>query len=165
MILIQSSDKQPALFRKESSMATYRLLYASIEGNTQSFINKLQAVAEEKGDTIDAKVVGDETDYEEEHQPFVAIVPTYLTGGTGTGPAVVEIFTNALADYIDFADNATLIKGVVGSGNRNFNDQYILTAKRYAKKYQVPVIGDYELRGTPYDAEKIYQSIKETLGE
>ncbi|GAP02925.1 ribonucleotide reduction protein [Fructobacillus pseudoficulneus] len=146
-------------------MATYRLLYASIEGNTTSFIKKLTAVAEENGDTVDAQVVGEETDYAAETKPFVAVVPTYLTGGTGTGLQVVEIFTNALADYIDFADNDKLIKGVVGSGNRNFNDQYILTAKRYAQKYSVPVIGDYELRGSVYDAEKIYQRIKETLGE
>ncbi|GAO99879.1 class Ib ribonucleoside-diphosphate reductase assembly flavoprotein NrdI [Fructobacillus ficulneus] len=146
-------------------MARYRLLFASIEGNTQSFIKKITAVAEENGDQIDAQVIGDESDYQTEQGPFVAVVPTYLTGGTGTGPEVVEIFTNALADYIDFEDNAKSLVGVVGSGNRNFNDQYILTAKRYAEKYQVPVLGDYELRGSVYDAEKIYRKLQETLGE
>ncbi|MBS9337046.1 class Ib ribonucleoside-diphosphate reductase assembly flavoprotein NrdI [Fructobacillus parabroussonetiae] len=146
-------------------MATYRLLYISIEGNTESFVQKLAAVAESEGDQLSLLALGDEIDPAHEKEPFVALVPTYLNGGTGTGPEVVEIFTNALADYIDFGNNARYLRGVIGSGNRNFNDQYILTAKRYAEKYHVPVIGDYELRGTSREAEKIFARIKETLGE
>ncbi|MBS9336458.1 class Ib ribonucleoside-diphosphate reductase assembly flavoprotein NrdI [Fructobacillus papyrifericola] len=146
-------------------MATYRLLYISIEGNTESFVKKLAAVAEAEGDQLSLLEVGDEVNPVHEKAPFVVLVPTYLNGGTGTGPEVVEIFTNALGDYVDFGNNARYIRGVIGSGNRNFNDQYILTAKRYAEKFQVPVIGDYELRGTPREAEKIFARIKETLGE
>lgn len=152
-------------FVERSIMAEYRILYTSIEGNTTSFINKLKEEAEKYGDQLSILEVGDEVEYAHEEQPYVALVPTYLNGGTGTGPEVVEIFTNGLGDYINFGNNTRYLRGVIGSGNRNFNDQYILTAKRYATKYHVPVIGDYELRGTQREAEKIYASIKETLGE
>ncbi|MDF7637438.1 class Ib ribonucleoside-diphosphate reductase assembly flavoprotein NrdI [Leuconostocaceae bacterium ESL0958] len=145
-------------------MTKYRLLYSTVEGNTASFVDKLTQVARAAGDELSATAIGDESDYQEERQPYVVLVPTYLTGGTGTGPEVTEIFTNALGDYIEFADNQALLRGVVGSGNRNFNDQYILTAKRYAAKYQVPLIGDYELRGSVREAEKIFLAIKAHLG-
>lgn len=96
--------------------------------------------------------------------PF-ALVPTYLTGGTGTGPEVTEIFTNALGEYIDFGNNARYLKGVVGSGNRNFNVQFNLTAIRYSEKYNVPMIAAYELRGSVFDAKIIYNKIKRNIGE
>ncbi|MBS9338536.1 class Ib ribonucleoside-diphosphate reductase assembly flavoprotein NrdI [Fructobacillus sp. M2-14] len=146
-------------------MSTFRVLYTTIEGNTESFVKKLQSIAMFSDDDIDFKEIGEETDYENEENPFVALVPTYLTGGTGTGPEVIEEFTTPLGEYIDYGNNARKLKGMIGSGNRNFNDQYILTAKRYAKKYNVPVIADYELRGTTREAEKIFQIIKETLGD
>ncbi|CAH1856049.1 class Ib ribonucleoside-diphosphate reductase assembly flavoprotein NrdI [Convivina praedatoris] len=146
-------------------MVAINVLYASIEGNTESFINKLREVTEANGDILNSKLIGDETEFEQVTKPFVAIVPTYLTGGTGTGPEVTEIFTNALDDYIDFSDNRKFLVGIVGSGNRNFNVQYILTAKRYAQKYQVPLLADYELRGSRFDAQKIYQKIKTTVEE
>jgi protein involved in ribonucleotide reduction len=58
------------------------------------------------------------------------------------------------------AKNADQCIGIIGSGNRNFNEQYCLTAKRYAKEFDAPFLADYELRGTPSDAEKIYAILK-----
>ena len=95
-------------------MTHINLLYASTEGNTKSFVEKLKKVAIEQGDTLNARLIGDETEYANETEPFFALVPTYLTGGTGTGPEVTEIFTNALGEYIDFGNNARYLKGVVG---------------------------------------------------
>ncbi|MCC7668720.1 MAG: class Ib ribonucleoside-diphosphate reductase assembly flavoprotein NrdI [Leuconostoc pseudomesenteroides] len=146
-------------------MTHINLLYASTEGNTKSFVEKLKKVAIEQGDTLNARLIGDETEYANETEPFFALVPTYLTGGTGTGPEVTEIFTNALGEYIDFGNNARYLKGVVGSGNRNFNVQFNLTAIRYAKKFNVPMIAAYELRGSVFDAEIIYNKIKRNIGE
>ncbi|MBS9335332.1 class Ib ribonucleoside-diphosphate reductase assembly flavoprotein NrdI [Fructobacillus sp. M1-13] len=146
-------------------MTTYRLLYTSIEGNTDSFVKKLAAVAAAEGDKLSVLSVGDEVDPVHEKVPYVVLVPTYLNGGTGTGPEVKEIFTNGLGEYIEYGNNQRYLRGVIGSGNRNFNDQYVLTAKRYAQKYHVPLLGDYELRGTQREAEKLFTRIKETLGE
>lgn len=144
---------------------TVRVLYATIEGNTEAFIDKLTEVAQEAGDQLDAQLIGDETEYADETQPFVVVVPTYLSGGTGTGPEVHEIFTNALGEYVEYGHNRDLIRGVIGSGNRNFNVQYVLTAKRYAEKFAVPLIADFELRGNRFQVPKIYNRIKEQLGD
>lgn len=146
-------------------MTKINVLYTSTEGNTKSFIEKLKVIAEKEGDVFEARVIGDETDYANETEPYVAIVPTYLNGGTGTGPEVTEIFTNALGEYIEFGRNQHYLKGVIGSGNRNFNVQFNLTAIRYAKKFNVPMVFAYELRGSKFDAEKAYALIRPLFGE
>ena len=69
---------------------------------------------------------------------------------------VKELMTNALGEYIAENDNAKKCLGVVGSGNRNFNEQYCLTARKYAYEFKVPFLADYELRGTSQDVEQIY---------
>ncbi|CAK8054764.1 class Ib ribonucleoside-diphosphate reductase assembly flavoprotein NrdI [Eupransor demetentiae] len=144
-------------------MSQVNVLYTSTEGNTEAFIDKLALEAEKAGDDFHPRAIGDETEVAVEKQPYVALVPTYLTGGTGTGPEVTEIFTNALGEYIEEGNNQRYLRGVIGSGNRNFNDQYILTAKRYAKKFNVPLIDHYELRGSKFDAARIYPKIKAAL--
>ncbi|MDX5024705.1 class Ib ribonucleoside-diphosphate reductase assembly flavoprotein NrdI, partial [Streptococcus suis] len=53
--------------------------------------------------------------------------------------------------------------GIVGSGNRNFNNQYCLTAKQYSERFGFPMLGDFELRGTSSDVERIANIIVETL--
>ena len=49
--------------------------------------------------------------------------------------------------------------GIVGSGNRNFNAQFGLTAKHYARRFNSPVIGLFELRGNDEEAAKIYTAL------
>ena len=68
--------------------------------------------------------------------------------------------TNVLGEYIDFGNNAQHCIGVVGSGNKNFNEQYCLTARRYAEKFDAPFLADYELRGNDSDAKRIYEILK-----
>ncbi|HBC4449400.1 TPA: class Ib ribonucleoside-diphosphate reductase assembly flavoprotein NrdI, partial [Enterococcus faecium] len=58
-------------------------------------------------------------------------------------------------------DNHKLCLGVVGSGNKNFNNQYCLTAKQYAQRFGFPFLADYELRGTPSDVTRVYQILAE----
>jgi len=146
-------------------MTKINVLYTSSERNTQSFVEKLQVVAEKNGDILEARMIGDETEYANETEPYVAVVPTYLTGGTGIGPEVTEIFTSALGDYLSFGRNNQYLKGIIGSGNRNFNVQFNLTALRYADKFNVPMLFAFELRGSIFDAEKAYNLIKPLFGE
>ena len=151
------------------------ILYISISGNTASFIDDLSDYAEQQHNKnanmplINAREISDATDSSDEKQPFFAFVPTYLDGGNGIDNGVLELMTNSLGEYIDYHDNAKLCLGVVGSGNKNFNQQYCLTAKRYAKKFNTELIADYELRGNNADCVRIYNKmtevIKEKLGE
>lgn len=100
--------------------------------------------------------------FADETEPFFAFVPTYLDGGNGIDNGVKELMTNALGEYIAYDDNAKLCHGVVGSGNKNFNEQYCLTAKRYASQFNIPFLADYELRGTGRDVERIYKLLAQS---
>ena len=143
-------------------MAPINVLFISISGNTRAFAKRLQAYAataqaqDPSKPLITLKEISDASLDTGETAPFFVMVPTYLDGGNGIDNGVKELMTNAMGDYLAEPGNAGLCRGIIGSGNRNFNEQYCLTAKRYAKEFNAPFLGDYELRGTARDAERIY---------
>ncbi|MFD1125677.1 class Ib ribonucleoside-diphosphate reductase assembly flavoprotein NrdI [Lentilactobacillus raoultii] len=149
-------------------MTPIRILFMSIEGNTRSFVRDLTKYAvgmhdqEASHPLVVSKEISDQSDFEDETKPFFVFVPTYLDGGNGIDNGVKELMTNTLGEYIAYHQNASLCRGIVGSGNKNFNEQYCLTAKRYASQFNVPFLADYELRGTGRDVERIYKLLAET---
>ncbi|WP_288530370.1 class Ib ribonucleoside-diphosphate reductase assembly flavoprotein NrdI [uncultured Secundilactobacillus sp.] len=150
-------------------MENMRILFISIEGNTRYFVNKLTAYADGQHDknkglpTISATEISEQTDFTDEVDPYFCFVPTYLDGGNGIDTGVKELMTNVMGEYISFHNNARKLMGVVGSGNRNFNEQYCLTAKRYGKLYDAPFVADFELRGTAADEIRVYRRLVETM--
>lgn len=139
-------------------------VYISLSGNTDSFVRRLKSFFQFQTDwTIELIHVKDlvkqEIPFYSLDAPFVAFLPTYLEGGNGVDNGDVEILTNPLGDFINFEQNKTLCLGVVGSGNRNFNHQYCLTAKQYAERFDFPVIDTFELRGMQNDIERIGHKI------
>ncbi|WP_439425400.1 class Ib ribonucleoside-diphosphate reductase assembly flavoprotein NrdI [Oenococcus alcoholitolerans] len=146
-------------------MKKVRVLYISIEGNSRNFMQRLEKYSKEQNHQnpnfpeIDSVEISDSTDFQVEDNPFFINVPTYLEGGTGIGPEIKEIFTNALGDYLDYKENYKKLLGVFGSGNRNFNVQFMLTAKRYSAKYNAPLLYTYELSGIPKDIVNIYKAV------
>lgn len=143
------------------------ILYISISGNTRSFVKRLQAFAQTKHDEnpdfpiIHAKEIHDNSLEEAETDSFFVIVPTYLEGGNGIDNGDKEILTETLREYIEFDNNADHCLGVVGSGNKNFNHQYCLTAKQYAQQFNVPFLADFELRGNQEEIKTIYKILCE----
>ncbi|QVI38372.1 class Ib ribonucleoside-diphosphate reductase assembly flavoprotein NrdI [Lacticaseibacillus casei] len=139
-----------------------RVLFISISGNTRAFAHRLADYAETQhqqnpdNPPIQLKEISEATQSDGETKPFFVMVPTYLDGGNGIDNGVKELMTNAMSDYLAEGENAEYCLGIIGSGNRNFNEQYCLTAKRYAKEFDAPFLADYELRGTPSDAQRIY---------
>ena len=79
--------------------------------------------------TINLKEITAQTIPAHEEEPFFAFVPTYLDGGDGFTSGYTEMMTNPLGEYIAEGKNADNLIGVVGSGNKNFNEQYCLTAR------------------------------------
>ena len=69
--------------------------------------------------------------------------------------------TEVMREYLEYEDNFKHCLGVVGSGNKNFNYQYCLTAKQYSEAFKFPFLADYELRGTAADCERVYHILKE----
>ncbi|HEM4073035.1 TPA: class Ib ribonucleoside-diphosphate reductase assembly flavoprotein NrdI [Streptococcus suis] len=144
------------------------LVYISLSGNTESFVKRLKSFFQFQTDweieLVHVKdLVKQAIPFYQLDAPFVAFLPTYLEGGNGVDNGDVEILTNPLGDFIAFGTNAELCLGVVGSGNRNFNNQYCLTAKQYAERFDFPVIDTFELRGMQNDIERIGRKIMELM--
>ena len=91
--------------------------------------------------------------------PFVSFLPTYLEGGNGIDTGFQEILTGNLRKFLEYQGNFRYCLGIIGSGNRNFNKQFCLTAFQYADQFGFPVIDVFELRGTDEDVERISKHI------
>lgn len=147
-------------------MTTLRFVYISLSGNTHSFVTRLSAHLMEHHpevtiETTDIKsLVKDGQPFFQIEGPFVAFLPTYLEGGNGVDNGDKEILTTDLGEFIAFADNSKQCLGVIGSGNRNFNNQYCLTAKQYARRFGFPVLDNFEMRGMLGDIKRIAQIIE-----
>lgn len=111
------------------------VVYDSLTGNVQRFIDKL-----------DIKALRIRPDLIIE-QPFVLI--TY-TIGFGEVPERVQKF---------LIQNHQYIKGVIGSGNKNWGSNYCGSAETISKQYGVPLIHKFELSGSQKDVEKIKQEV------
>lgn len=68
-----------------------------------------------------------------------------------------------MREYLRTQDTDQYLIGIVGSGNKNFNHQYCLTAKQYSEEFGKPMLADFELRGTPADLERIVEIIKKRI--
>lgn len=142
-------------------MSDLTIVFISLSGNTLSFVKRLSLYLE-KHHNLQVKQINIK-DLKHETFPvkdtFVAILPTYLEGGNGIDSGEVEILTNPLGDFIAAYDNYKHCMGIIGSGNKNFNNQYCLTAKQYAERFGFPMLGDFELRGTNDDIERLAEII------
>ncbi|MDV5972540.1 UNVERIFIED_CONTAM: class Ib ribonucleoside-diphosphate reductase assembly flavoprotein NrdI [Streptococcus canis] len=142
-------------------MSDLTIVFISLSGNTLSFVKRLSLYFEEHHH-LQVKQINIK-DLKHETFPvkdtFVAILPTYLEGGNGIDSGEVEILTNPLGDFIAAYDNYKHCMGIIGSGNKNFNNQYCLTAKQYAERFGFPMLGDFELRGTNDDIERLAKII------
>ena len=141
-------------------MKELRVIYISLSGNTVNFVKRLtEHMALWHDIKINATNVYDlvknNVAFAVEHEPFVIFLPTYLEGGDGVETGTTEVLTTPLREYMAYQDNYKQCLGVIGSGNRNFNEQYCLTAKQYSEQFDFPVLDTFELRGTQKDIERI----------
>ena len=141
-------------------MKELRVIYISLSGNTASFVERLtEHMALWHDVTIKATniydLVKNDVAFSVESEPFVIFLPTYLEGGDGVETGTTEVLTTPLRDYMSYQNNYKRCLGVIGSGNRNFNEQYCLTAKQYSEQFDFPVLDTFELRGTQKDIERI----------
>ena len=107
-------------------MSQLTLVYISLSGNTQSFVKRMSDYLSLKHGIACRQINIKELNHEtfQVDEPFVALLPTYLEGGNGIDNGDVEILTNPLGDFIAAHDNYKRCFGIIGSGNRNFNNQY-----------------------------------------
>ena len=145
------------------------IAYISLTGNTHSFVTKLVEYFKFQQSSLQIELVNvkdlirDDTEFFEVEHPTIAFLPTYLEGGNGVETGYTEILTNPLGDFLAYNDNYKKCFGIVGSGNRNFNKQFCLTARQYSERFNFPVLVEFELRVTQSDIERIGQMILEKL--
>ena len=118
-----------------------KIIYFSVTGQTRRFIKKL-------GPTVDATEIDPVDPLFMVNEPFVLIVPTYE-----------DEITYPVTEFLEYANNAASLKGIVGTGNRNFEELFIFTAKNLAKKFNVPVLYSFEFNGTPTDVQNFKEAV------
>lgn len=116
--------------------------YSSASGNTRRMIDRLGLPATRLPRDVDAALPVITA-------PFVLICPTYADGlGRGAVPRQVIRFLNIEA-------NRRLLRGVIGSGNRNFGDKFAMAGRVIADKCGVPLLFRFELAGTDQETARI----------
>lgn len=146
---------------------TLTLLYISLTGNTKHFVDKLSdyLTSQHQIKIQDLNVKTFKGEIFPLEAPVIAFLPTYLEGGNGVDTGDVEILTTPLGNFLAAYDNYKHCLGIVGSGNRNFNHQYCLTAKQYSQRFGFPLLDTFELRGLPNDVVRIGDNIAEVVSQ
>ena len=111
-----------------------KVVYLSLTGKTRQFVKKLN------WDFIEISKKNSTVQMEE---PYIVITPTYGE------------------QFIDFGENRALLKGVAGSGNRNFNTSFCSNARALAAKYQIPLLHCFENQGTDKDVQILIEKVRE----
>lgn len=109
------------------------IVYISATGKVDCFISKL-------GHNNTLKIV---TGNEEVTEEFILV-----TGTVGFG----EVPRN-IKSFLGNTTNASFLKAVVGSGNKNWGKLYCKAAHIVAEKFNVPLLMTFESAGTTHDVE------------
>lgn len=121
-----------------------KVVFFSVTGNVRRFVKNLKMPSVELEQT---------NPFIEMDEAFVLIAPAYE-------PEITDIAW----DFMETGDNRDYCRGVIGSGNVNFDSLYIYTAKDLSKDFSVPLLGAFELFGTSKDVEKIRRMLIEITG-
>lgn len=119
------------------------IAFYSVTGQTRRFIDKTG---------LDAYEINDADPFHEMGRPFILLVPSYD-----------DDMMDSVIDFLGYKSNHTNIKGVVGTGNRNFNSLFNHTGRDIAKGLHIPMLYEFEFNGTSHDVEEFKKVVK-TIG-
>jgi len=111
------------------------IAFDSKTGNVRRFVQKLNMSTVEINEDLRID------------EPFVIV--TYTTG-FGQVPPKVQAFLQ---------HNASNLKGVAASGNRNWGQSFAKSADTISSEYGVPVISKFELSGTKRDVQRFVEGM------
>lgn len=120
------------------------VVYLSLSGNVERFVDRLSVKSLKLSPSRTANRID---------EPFVMIVPTYD-----------QEITDIISDFIDFGGNEQYLIGFVGSGNRNFNKEYVFNAKNLSRKYNKPLLFHFEFSGTDRDLVNFKRDVLSIVG-
>ena len=111
-----------------------KVVFLSLTGQTRRFVQKLELPIVE---------ITPQNVFQTMDEPYIIVSPTYD----------MEVF--------ETDGNQALLKGVAGSGNRNFNTSFCQTAKMISTTYDVPLLHCFEFHGTQKDVTIIKEKVSE----
>lgn len=112
-----------------------KVVFFSVTGNVRRFVKNLELPSLEITQT---------NPFIEMDEEFVFIAPAYE-------PEVTDIAW----DFMETGKNKEFCRGVIGSGNVNFDSLYLYTAIDLAKDFDVPMLDGFEYFGTKKDIERV----------
>lgn len=120
------------------------IVYLSLTGNTRRFVNKLQ---------MDSLEINPANPFVSVNQPYIVVAPTYEIEAT-----------ESINDFIEYENNQSYLKGFMGSGNLNFADLYVFTAKDLESEYKKKLLLSFEYSGSEKDVLMAKKIIKDING-
>lgn len=116
--------------------------FYSITGQTKKFITKTGL--------NDAHEIDDAWPQYEMGEKYVLITPSYQ-----------DFMMDSLVDFLNYKDNKKNLVGIIGCGNRNFNDLFAQTAKKLSVTLKVPILYLLEFSGTDKDVKSVKKILKD----
>ena len=115
-----------------------KIAFYTITGQTQRFINKTG---------LDAHRIEDAHPQYQMNDKYILILPSYQ-----------DFMMDSVVDFLTYKEN---LLGLIGCGNRNFNDLFAQTAKKISVTLHVPILYLLELSGNSTDVKNVRQIVKE----
>lgn len=128
-----------------------QIAYYSLSGNISRM---LQESGLSLANCIDVKKLGSAEKIESD---FILITSTY----TDRVPAPVLRFLGE----IEKAGKLSLMRGVIGSGNRNFGPDFCAAAHHIASDYSLPVLLEVEVWGTKEERDMLRSLLQQQEGD
>lgn len=111
----------------------------TVTGNVRDFVERTG---------MDSEELNPSNPYIEVDEDYIIVVPSYVG------------YLNAdIVDFIEHKDNKSHLLGFVGSGNRNFGEDFCWNAVQLAEIYSKPLIFKFEVSGTDEDIEDFKKEV------
>lgn len=111
-----------------------KLLYFTLTGNSKKFAEKL-----------DNDIIGEPIELNRDNCESIEMNEDYvLVCGSYNTPHAVY---NHIEKFFNVSNNLSLCKGIIGSGNRNLNYEFLTTPKRLCNDFNLELIAGVELFG------------------
>jgi len=83
--------------------------------------------------------------------PFLLFTPTYKMGGV----------PDEVTSFLEKEKHKYYIQAVVSSGNKNWGPNFAKAGEHISSQYSVPLLHQYEIRGTQKDVDTVLNIIEE----
>ncbi len=117
------------------------IAFYSITGQTKKFVLKTG---------LEAHEITDDFPKHEMKGEYILITPSYQ-----------DFMMDSLVDFLNYKDNKKKLVGIIGCGNRNFNDLFAQTAKKLSVTLDVPILYLLEFSGTNTDVKNVRNIVNE----